>query len=350
MKKSFLSALVIIALLTPCSFAKTKFIWPIDRPKRITGTFGEFRGVHFHNGIDVSCSGKKGFKIYAANDGYVSSVMYSRWGIGYGIFMKHAGGMGTIYGHMERFSKVILNNSRVKEHLNDIRERKNFRIDFKGPEIKLKRGTVIGYSGDSGIGREHLHFELRKNDNDLLNPLINGFSVKDRSTPVIKEVYLVPLDGKSHVNWRSREKRYRTFSSRKRRNRYWIRSRSLPVVAGKIGIKIGAYDRVGYKNRVALYSLKIYIGKKLEYSYKFDRLKKGLGSKIGVYYDYDRSSLQRYTYYLFNRIDNSGVIRTDKKGKIINVKIVCTDAASNRSYLNLRLRRGRPFFKASIQD
>jgi hypothetical protein len=42
----------------------------------------------------VSTAGKKGFAVYAADDGYVSTVMYQKWGIGYALFITHRTGGG----------------------------------------------------------------------------------------------------------------------------------------------------------------------------------------------------------------------------------------------------------------
>ena len=43
---------------------------PLDPPLRITGSFGELRGGHFHAGLDFSTGGTTGRPVYAAPVSY----------------------------------------------------------------------------------------------------------------------------------------------------------------------------------------------------------------------------------------------------------------------------------------
>lgn len=313
--------------------------WPINRPKRITGTFGEYRSVRFHHGLDISCGGRKGYQIYAADDGYVSSVMYQKWGIGYAIFLKHKNGYYTFYGHLDKFSRIILKNKKVRQYASAILNRQDFRIDFDTPEIPVKRGIVIGYSGDSGLGIEHFHFELRDNNNDPLNPLRFGFKVKDNTAPVIEELYLVPLDSYSHIDGYSFENVYNVIRQRGS-NLYRIDTDRIPIVAGRIGLKVKVYDHVGYRNRVSPYGIEYYINNRKQYRLVFDKIYRRLTHKMGLYYDYDNTDYSHFTYFLFSRMSQREIIKTDEYDENLNVKIACFDASGNRSVLMVPLERG----------
>jgi hypothetical protein len=336
-------ALLFVILVTAGSTAadRPEFLWPIDRPAMITGTFGEYRGAHFHHGIDVSTGGKTGFAVYAADDGYVGTVMYQQWGIGFAVLVRHKNGWRTLYGHMESFSDPVLSNEKVKALAPRIRDRKDFRIDFSGPEIPVRKGTVIGYSGDSGIGLEHFHFEVRKDDNEPVNPLTNGLHVIDRNGTIIHSISLVPLDGSSSVEGSRQEKKYPAVALGRNAG-YAIKAAAAPLVSGRIGIKINAGDRIGIRNAVAPYGFDVFADNVPVYRTRFERIEQGLSHRVGLVYDSDSSSLSAYTLYLYDRTNGRGVVRADREGKSIDIRIVCMDAASGVSTLNFTIKTDRP--------
>lgn len=92
--------------------------------------------VLFHEGIDISAT--VGTPIRATAQGRVVEVMYSKYGYGNRVLIKHAYGFETLYAHMD-----VIN---VK----------------KGQW--LKKGQKIGTVGNSGKSTgPHLHYEIRKN-------------------------------------------------------------------------------------------------------------------------------------------------------------------------------------------
>ena len=339
--------LLVCALLASGVPAGAELQWPIDRPMMVTGTFGEFRGAHYHHGIDISTGGKTGFKIFSAGDGYVSSVMYQQWGIGYAVLVRHSDGLITLYGHLKGFSDQILGNKSVQKFREQIRNRKDFRVDFSGPSIPVRRGAVIGFSGDSGIGLEHFHFEVRKKDNEPVNPLVGFLSVPDRSAPVISSLSLVPLDPYSTVDGSAKEKKYAVVV--RGRGAYGILGLSAPVVSGAIAVKINAYDRIGIKNNVAVYGADLFVRDRLAYRFRFDRIVRDTSHRAGLRYDYDASSFSNYTLYLYDRAGGEGIIRTGLAGESLPVRIVCYDAAGNKSGLVLQLKTGAKADKPAYQ-
>ncbi len=126
--------------------------------QRVTSPFGyRMHPIHkikrFHHGIDFG--GKMGTGIIATADGIVE---YADFDTGYGnlVVIHHNFGFKTAYGHMKT-------NLEVKKG------------DF------VKKGTVIGYLGNTGISTgPHLHYEVKyiKNVLDPKNFLtfnINNF-------------------------------------------------------------------------------------------------------------------------------------------------------------------------------
>lgn len=124
------------------------FVWPVQAP--ITSYYGRrynpFLGggfAQFHRGLDLGAM--LGTPFRAARDGL---VIYSGRMDGYGnvIFIRHVGGLVTVYGH----NKLNL----VKQ--GDV----------------VRQGQVIGQVGRTGSATgPHLHFEVRR-EQFALNPLV----------------------------------------------------------------------------------------------------------------------------------------------------------------------------------
>jgi murein DD-endopeptidase MepM/ murein hydrolase activator NlpD len=90
----------------------------------------------FHYGMDFTAP--VGTKIYATGDGVVKEVESEYGGFGKYVVIDHGFGYETLYGHMSKF------NVRVGE--------------------RVKRGSVIGYVGNSGTSTgPHVHYEVHRN-------------------------------------------------------------------------------------------------------------------------------------------------------------------------------------------
>jgi hypothetical protein len=87
-----------------CAVSFLSFRWPLDNPK-ITSTFGESRGDHFHDGIDIISSSRKihpvlpGSLVYAWNKSLFPFDQYS--GSGNYKVLSHQDNLITIYLHLE---------------------------------------------------------------------------------------------------------------------------------------------------------------------------------------------------------------------------------------------------------
>lgn len=93
--------------------------------------------ILFHEGIDISAN--IGSKVYSTAQGRVVKIMYSKYGYGNRILIKHAYGFETLYAHM----KIIY----IK----------------KGQWVQ--KNQLIGTVGNSGRSTgPHLHYEIHKNN------------------------------------------------------------------------------------------------------------------------------------------------------------------------------------------
>lgn len=145
---------------------------------KITSTFGESRGDHFHNGMDISSINES---VIAMGDG---KVLYSRYtedhpfedelGTGNSVWLDHGSGNFTAY-----------------YHLKDSRISKLLKSDW------IKAGDKIGVSGNSGHSSgAHLHFVvLRKYGLEILDPMKFLSPIPDSTPPEISSL-LVHVNGK----------------------------------------------------------------------------------------------------------------------------------------------------------
>jgi len=127
---------------TPITANGSQLVWPAHGVK-ITQPFGPssypfeppFGGYpHFHTGIDLA--GPLGSPLVAAADGVVAAATVSTVGYGNHIIIAHAGGMFTLYGHLETMLVKV----------GDI----------------VRAGQVIGLLGSTGNSTgPHCHFEVR---------------------------------------------------------------------------------------------------------------------------------------------------------------------------------------------
>ena len=164
---------------------------------RIAGNFGEFRGNHFHSGIDYKTNETEGWPVLSAGDGYVSRVKVSSVGYGKAIYITHPNGIVTVYGHLRAFYPALTDTISALQT-----QKQQFEVEIfpDSSLFKVTQGQLIGFSGNSG-GTEgpHLHFETRHQESEKpFNPQLAGFPVSDTIPPIIKALVVYtpgPLNG-----------------------------------------------------------------------------------------------------------------------------------------------------------
>lgn len=164
------------------------FIYPIDREVVVTGNYGEIRPNHFHAGLDFSTDPISNLPIKSVADGYVSRIKISSGGYGRVLYITHANGYVTVYAHQKKYAEKMDAYVRKKQ----IEQKKNELELFPTPEeLPVKKGEVIGYSGNSGSSTgPHLHFEIREEKSEIpINPLL-VYDVKDNVKPVMTHIVI----------------------------------------------------------------------------------------------------------------------------------------------------------------
>ncbi|MFP4501259.1 MAG: M23 family metallopeptidase [Candidatus Hydrogenedentota bacterium] len=177
--------------------AAEPYAWPLELPRELTSSFGEYRPGRFHAGIDLRTGGVIGKNVYAAADGYVARVRCSPWGYGKAVYLHLEDGMTAVYGHLDDYYPLLRDYVRRAQH----RARK-YTVDLY-PEpglLPVTRGQLIAKSGQTGIGAPHLHYELRDAAQCPVNPRNHGITWPDTTPPRINGVLVQPRGGDGSVN------------------------------------------------------------------------------------------------------------------------------------------------------
>lgn len=265
--------------------------------RELSSGFGDHRSFHFHSGIDIPTQKKTGYEVLAPQSGWVYRIYASWWGYGKALYLRLEDGRLALFGHLSDFSAEIKNLVRQKQL-----ESQSYFLDFFPEEnqIQVRKGEVVGYSGESGTGAPHLHFELRDEKNQPLNPLTHGFPLEDGIPPVIDRIALRPLGINSLVNGRD-EVVILPLISDSVTESYTVRD--APVVSGRIGLELKAYDPNG-RRRLGIYKSSVYLNDQLIFSCAYDTF--NFGSTWMVELDRDFQLLRQGKGHFYKLYVDSG--------------------------------------------
>lgn len=321
----------------PSSEYKNNLRPPMDIPMRFSGNFGELRSSHFHSGIDLKTKGKIGIKIHASDDAYVSRVLISQYGYGNAVYLTHPNGLVTVYGHMSSFSRKIAAFVKNKQY-----EQESWFVNVypRKDLIKIKRGEVIGLSGNSGSSTgPHLHYEVRDAaSEDIINPMYY-FDIKDDIRPKAKDLYVYQLNN----IYRFYDNKPKKLHLQSKGNNLYLAKDTLHF-SGKLGFGLDGVDFIsGSWSRCGLYSLKMFVDGTLSYFLEMDRFSFATSSSINLLKDMRMDALSSCRIYKtwlptvcsFNglkSIRNRGILNL-KKDSIYNVRLEVEDLSGNKSKL-----------------
>ena len=306
------------SIFAQTDYPKDYFRSPLDIPMQLSGNFGELRPNHFHAGFDLKTLQKEGLNVYAVADGYVSRIKISTFGNGKTIYITHANGYTSVYGHLLR-TKDSIEDFIKKTHYAE----QSFEIEmfFKPGQMVVKKGQIIALSGNTGASEgPHLHFEFRDNiTENIINPMLFGFDkmLKDTKKPMLSSIYVYPLDDETTVNQSKRPlllnlslQKDGTYQSDK------------VVTNGKIGFGINAfdYDDVSY-NKNGVYKVQSFYNGISIFGYQFDTYSFDEMRYINAFIDYSRykKTQQRVQKLFMKNPYKLSIIKTDKTNGVVTV-------------------------------
>ena len=221
------------------------YIWPTNSSSQISSTFGETRSAHLHAGLDIRSFGREGFDVYATKDGIVHRIGMGPHGYGNVVYLKHFDGSYSVYAHLNRFEpelQAFADSIRMNTLSFDLN------LNVEKYQIEYKQGDVISYTGSTGIGPPHLHFELRTPDFMPFNPLLTNLTIHDTMPPVFRQL-AVELKDEETLH----PKGFEIFEVSASGNRYNFGEIN---VSGPVGLSVNVSDKVNSTpNSYAVYSL-----------------------------------------------------------------------------------------------
>lgn len=322
--------------------------FPLDIEPKVSGSFGEIRGNHFHSGLDLTTKRRNGFPVFAADSGFVSRVAVSPVGFGKALYIDHPSGYTTVYAHLQEFSPSIDSIVTAMQYQNESFSLQHY---FDAGDIPVSRGELIAFSGNSGSsGGPHLHFEVRETRGQRpIDPLAFSTPVKDDIRPQIAGIKIYPLSPDALVNGKP-EAAY--FPAVFFDGAFHLKHNPRIIATGVIGIGIEVIDYYsGSWRKCGVHSIDLKKNGKPLYNYTMDgfffRDTRYLNSHIDYAFKTEtRKTIQKSFVDPYNQLD---VYKVDNgRGKIImneapehKLSYTVKDISGNISNLNFNISRGQ---------
>lgn len=327
-------------IFSTSNYPLVDFRSPLDIvPPALAGSFGELRANHFHSGIDYRTNQRQGYPVYAIADGYISRLRVQNSGFGLALYINHANGYTSVYGHLQRFGPKIAQQVKSIQY-----QKKSYEID-EFPNalfLPVRKGDVIAYTGNTGSsGGPHLHFEIRDTKTEAtINPQLFGLEIPDNIPPVIYSMYVYRLNKKPFNEFIPKQ----YFQVIGGNGNYHLNKVNTINLSGEVGFGIITTDKHnGASGTNGVYSITLELDGQPVYTSALEKFSFENSKAINSHIDYPtyintKRSIQKSfvdsgnplkIYY--NLVNNGKIEFTD--GKLHRLKYTVTDSKGNKSTL-----------------
>lgn len=325
-------------------FPKDLFCNPLQIPISLAGSFAECRPNHFHTGIDLKTNNKENLPVLAAADGYISRISVSHSGYGNCLYLTHPNGYTTVYGHLNDFVPELMAYLKQQQYA---QKKWNLNITLPAGTFSFKQGEQIAFSGNTGGSTApHLHFEIRDSKTEqVFNPLLFGFAVKDNIAPKAKQIAYYNAD--DYYNTKPVFVNLPAPVSGK----YQAKLSKVPFQKVFAGVDVLDYVN-GSQNWLGVKQLQLFADEQLLTEVSLEGLFFSQNRAINAYADY-RTYKARNVWFqglyrlknnpleVYPGIKNRGIIDLSD-GKIHTIRIVMVDAFNNKATITHELQYAAP--------
>ncbi len=303
--------------ITPDYYPQGYFLFPINPGQQnfLAGGMGEMRPDHFHAGLDIKTQGKENLPVLASAEGYISKVAVMTHGYGNVIFIKHPNGFTTVYGHLKEFSEPLasyVRQKRLETHTFEIK------LDLESNQFPVVRGQTIAMSGNTGgsVG-PHLHFEIRDKYENLMNPLLFGFTeIVDNLSPIFKQITIVPLSINTRIDGEFARK---TFYAKQQPDGKFLIPQTISII-GEIGLEMDAVDKMNYThNTSGISCTEVFVNDEEVFYNSLNTFPNNLQHDFNVFEDYanEQQKNQRIQKLFVEDGNRLPIYRSKSAGKIL---------------------------------
>ncbi len=343
--------LLILFFINNCCFAqyfftknypKNYFSNPLSIPMQLSANFGELRNEHFHMGLDIRTNQKENLPIYASADGYISKIRIEQFGYGRAIYIKHPNGFTTLYAHLNNFYDTLECFVKAKQYQEEKWEQS---FELEPNQFKVYKGQFIAFSGNTGGSQgPHLHFEIRDEKNQNINPLLFNFNIEDTKAPIIDYLYLY------NRNYSTYAKAPINIPIKKTKAGLIALDSIIAVYSNKISFGIWAEDITnGSAYRFGIYQAEVWIDSILQFGFRLNNFSYTKSRYVNACIDYTtKYTTGKYIQHLsklpgnyldiFAQNTGDGVIELNDTS-IKKVEIIIKDVAGNSSILNFKIQK-----------
>lgn len=170
--------LILLCFVIPALAAD--YLWPLPDSRTLTGGHADSRADHFHGGVDLRA--RSPLPVVAPTDGWVERIGINPAGYGRTLYFRLADGNTAVFGHLSSYEPELQTLVRDSQLVAG-----TYRVDFSFQDStvapRYRSGEVLCYTGASGRGPAHLHFEIRRGAVQL-DPL-GFYRPRDTERPVI---------------------------------------------------------------------------------------------------------------------------------------------------------------------